>query len=261
MNDAAQRDDSERHKRGDDAQAQERRGDDESSEPTSTASILNASSRLHSASSRSHIAASRVHLAASSRTPAAASRWRLFCAIELPEELRNRAVAHIAHLREQLPDVRASWERTEKLHITLKFFGDIEESRAHALSQAIERSANSAAPFTLDIAGARAFPTHGPPRVIWLGLRDAQGQLARLHESLESECAAAGFARDERRFHPHITLARLRPNAGARDLATLHRQLGFPAHSLHVNELVLMRSELGPKGSRYTVVSHHGLVL
>jgi 2'-5' RNA ligase len=192
---------------------------------------------------------------------ASASRLRLFCAVELPPEIRARAVEHITRLRERLPHVRAGWERLEKLHLTLKFFGDVEESRAAALSQAIERSAKRAAPFPLIVAGAGAFPPRGPARVLWLGIRDASGHLSLLHTTLEDECAAAGFAREQRAFHPHLTLARLRTPAGARSLAELHSELGFEPMELHVNELVLMRSELGPRGSRYTALTHHGLAL
>lgn len=198
-------------------------------------------------------------VAASPRPRVSASSLRLFCAIELPQELRARAAEHIARLREKMPRVRAGWERAEKLHITLKFFGDVEESRTPALMLAAERAASAVAPFTLTVADAGAFPLHGQPRVLWLGLRDSSGALARLQNHLEDECAAAGFKREERPFHPHITIARLRQPAGARQLAALHLELGFPAMEMTVNELVLMRSELGPNGSRYTVLTLYKL--
>jgi 2'-5' RNA ligase len=97
--------------------------------------------------------------------------------------------------------------------------------------------------------------------VLWLGLRDSSGSLARLQTALEDECAAQGFKREERPFHPHITLARLRSSAGTRELAAFHKEIGFPAMELPVKEIVLMRSELGPGGSRYTALSHHSLAL
>lgn len=184
---------------------------------------------------------------------------RLFCAIELSDEARGRALEHITRLRRSLPDVRAGWERAEKLHITLKFFGDVEQRIVTDLSLATERAAHSVAPFTLDIAGAGVFVTRGSARVLWLGAQDASGNLKRLHESLERECAAHGFARETRPFHPHLTVARLRQPAGANALAAQHRELGFPAMALHVNELVLMRSELGSNGSRYTPLTRYNL--
>jgi 2'-5' RNA ligase len=160
-----------------------------------------------------------------------------------------------------MPRVRASWEREEKLHLTLKFFGDVAPATTHALSLAIERAAKPIAPFPLVIAGAGAFPPRGAARVLWLGVEDESGNLSRLQRALEDECAAAGFQREARSFHPHITIARLRTPAGARSLAELHRQIGFAAMELTVNELVLMRSELGPRSSRYTALSRHRLAL
>lgn len=188
-----------------------------------------------------------------------ASRLRLFCAIELSDEIRSRAAEHIAQLRQSLPDVRASWERAEKLHITMKFFGDVEESRLPALSLALERATNNIAAFTLNIADAGAFPPHGNARVLWLGIKDLSDNLSRLQQSLESECETAGFKREQRSFHPHITIARLRTPAGARTLADLHKELGFPAMELTVNKIVLMRSELGSGGSRYTPLALYKL--
>lgn len=213
-----------------------------------------------SASPRPRVSASLPSpVSASPPARAPASVLRLFCAVELSPEVRARAAAHIARLREKMPHVRAGWEREEKLHITMKFFGAVEHTRADALSQAIDRAAGIVAPFTLNIADAGAFPTHAKPRVLWLGVHDTDGHLSRLYETLEHECAAAGFTRDDRTFHPHITIARLRHPAGTRELADLHRELGFPSIELPVNEIVLMKSELGPKGSCYTALSHHGL--
>jgi 2'-5' RNA ligase len=207
-----------------------------------------------SASPRPRVSASpspRVH----------ASEWRLFCAVELSEEARAAVAAHIARLRGSLPEVRAGWERPEKLHLTLKFFGDTAQERVQALSLAVERAASAFAPFALVAAGTGAFPPRGSARVLWLGLHDASGTLARLQQALENECAAAGLKREERPFHPHITLARPRPSTGARELAALHLATEFPAVEFPVTEVVLIRSELGPKGSRYTALSHHRLAL
>lgn len=187
------------------------------------------------------------------------ARWRLFCAIELSDEVRARAAEHIARLRHSLPDVRAAWDRAEKMHITLKFFGDVEQRRVPELSLATERAAQCASPFTLDIAGAGTFPPRGPALVLWLGVRDASGELAQLRAALEDECAAQGFKREERPFHPHLTIARLRQPAGAGVLAARHRELACQGIEMPVNEIVLLRSELRPNGSLYTPLARHGL--
>lgn len=186
-------------------------------------------------------------------------RWRVFCAVELPPEVRARTSDHAARLRECSTQTRASWPRADNLHLTLKFLGEIAQTRVEELSIAASRAALSVQPFNLTIEGAGAFPPRGLPRVIWLGINDSSGSLARLQSNLEEECAAAGFAREERPFHPHLTLARIRAPQGARELARLHRETGFAAIEFPVTELVVMRSELGAGGSRYTEISRHEL--
>lgn len=187
------------------------------------------------------------------------ARLRVFCAVPLSEEVRARAARHIELLRERAPDIRASWERPEKLHITLKFLGEIEPIRVEALSLAAERAARRTNSFTLSIEGAGAFPPRGLPRVLWLGIKDETGNLAWLQQSLEREAEREGFTRDERAFHPHLTIARLRKPEGARQLAALHQQTGFEAASFPVSKLLVIRSDLGPTGSRYTEISEHSL--
>lgn len=184
--------------------------------------------------------------------------WRSFCAIELPSETRARAADHIARLREGVPEARASWERVEKLHLTLKFIGEIAPERVGALSGAAERAALHSQSFILALGGRGAFPPRGNPRVLWLGVEDSAGPLISLHNRLEDECAAVGFARESRPFHPHLTLARIRAPQGARQLAELHRQTDFERMEFTVADIVVLRSELGPGGSRYTEISRHG---
>ena len=189
---------------------------------------------------------------------------RIFYAVELPVEARTRIAEHVARVRRAASDLPASaakWEAIEKLHITLKFIGEVEPGRAKDADHAAARAAHAALPFEVTIGGARAFPRNGAPRVLWLGVTDVSGNLAGLQQRLENECAERGFAREARGFHPHLTLARLRTPQGARELAQLHAAARFEAVPFTVTELALMRSELTPTGSRYTVLSLHGLGL
>ena len=186
-------------------------------------------------------------------------RWRVFCAVELPPEIRALAAEHVARLRAAVPDARASWPRAENLHLTLKFLGEIARSRVEVLSNAAARAAQNSKAFKLSIEGAGSFPPRGMPRVLWLGVVDSSEGLAQLQSNLEEECVREGFKREERPFHPHLTLARLRAPQHARALVRLHQETGFEAIEFPVTELVVMQSELGPGGSRYTEISRQNL--
>ena len=187
------------------------------------------------------------------------STWRTFCAIEIPALACSRLTDHINELRRRFPDVRASWTRNDKFHLTLKFLGAIPRTRVESLSNAAARATVSRKPFKLIIEGAGAFPRSAPPKVLWLGITDVEAALADLYAGLEDECATEGFTKEQRPFHPHLTLARLRGATGARPLASFHREIGFPSVEISVSELLVIHSELSNAGSTYTVVSRHVL--
>src|SRR5258706_3727852 len=183
--------------------------------------------------------------------------WRLFIAIELPSNVRRKLKDRIDHLRDAIPEARASWAREENLHLTLKFLGDTTLTSVERLSQATQRAASAVAPFEMIIGTSGAFPPNGQPRVLWIGIEDPAGELAVLHEVLEDQCVQAGFARENRPYHPHLTIARLRQAQGARRLSQIHKEMGFDRESLAVTHLALIRSELLREGSRHTVVARH----
>jgi 2'-5' RNA ligase len=187
------------------------------------------------------------------------SNWRVFCAIELSATVCERVVDHLNKLQHSFPDVRASWNRDGKFHLTLKFIGELPRARLERLLLAADRAANSLSPFNLSVEGSGAFPGKGTPKVLWLGINDPSGKLARLQTRLEEECAQAGFAKEERPFHPHLTLARLRQPRGVRPLAAAHKEVGFAAVESPVSELLVIHSELSSAGSRYSVISSHPL--
>jgi 2'-5' RNA ligase len=186
---------------------------------------------------------------------------RVFCAVELSDEVRAAAAEHVARLRRDFPDARAGWVRPEGLHVTLKFIGEVTAARVGDLSVAAAAAVEGFAPFGLSAEEAGTFPPRGAARVLWLGLRDESGGLARLQRRLEAECEAAGFPREPRAFKPHLTLARLRQPKGARELSDAHRRSAFGPHRFTVSELIVMRSELGPGGSRYTPLTRHALAV
>jgi 2'-5' RNA ligase len=181
--------------------------------------------------------------------------WRVFVAIELPAAVRRRLIEHINRLRSTMPDVRASWSREENLHLTLKFLGDTPLPKVQALAQAAQRAASGVQPFEIILGGCGAFPSRGLPRVLWVGIADPTGKLAELHRMLEGECAKAGFPREVRPFHPHLTIARMRNPHNSRDLEAIHKEIGFEPEAVFASELAVIRSELRSEGSRHTVIS------
>lgn len=196
---------------------------------------------------------------ASPHHPGPTNVWRVFCAIELPETVRGRVMQHIARLREAVPTAQASWSRDANLHLTLKFLGEVSQDSVESFSRAASRAVEDFAPFTILLEQTGIFPKHRSPRVLWIGINDREGKLGNLQSHLEDESAHAGFGKEDRRFDPHLTVARLRKPQHARTLASAHKQLAFERAEITVSELLVIRSELNSEGSKYTVVSRHPL--
>ena len=192
------------------------------------------------------------------KPPANVSHLRLFCALEIPAEVAKAVAIYVEKLADEFANVKASWERAGRFHITLTFFGHIEETRGSVISEAAEKVSQSTQPFSLSLNEAGVFPGPNFPRVLWLGVKDPPGRVTALHGRLEEEFAREGFAKDTRPFHPHVTIARLRMPRSARELAAAHTSRGFESVKFEVNRLVVVQSQLDPHGARHTIFSGHG---
>ena len=185
--------------------------------------------------------------------------WRTFVAIELPDQVRAQLQKHATEVREVVPEASASWSRPEKVHLTLKFFGNVPTEKLPLISDAASRVAKNHPSFQIRIGGTGVFPKPSRAQVLWIGVDDPSGRLSALQGRLEEEFASEGFAKEDRAYRPHLTVARIRKPEGARRLAETHLQMRFKQTQITVNEFVVFRSELNSKGSRYTAISRHEL--
>lgn len=158
-----------------------------------------------------------------------------------------------------VPKAQASWSRDANLHLTLKFLGEVSQGSVQKFSDATSRAVKRFARFPVLLEQTGVFPNDASPRVLWIGITDPEGTLGDLYSHLEDESAQAGFEKEDRRFNPHLTIARLRKPQHARTLASAHRQLAFVPAEFSVSELLVIRSELSSEGSKYTVISRHPL--
>ena len=185
--------------------------------------------------------------------------WRIFCAAELPDQVRARLQEHIQRLCKDVPEVAASWSRVENIHLTLKFFGNVELDKLPTISAAASRTVKDFSAFQISIGKTGVFPRPSRAQVLWIGVSDPSGKLSALQQRFEDECAAEGFAKEDRAFRPHLTMARIRKPEGARRLADAHLSIRFESVPVKLTELIIFRSELSSKGSKYTPISKHEL--
>ena len=185
--------------------------------------------------------------------------WRLFCAFELTADLQTRIFDHAKRVREAVPNAAASWSRPENIHLTMKFFGNVASERVDEISGAAERVCQQFSPVQIVVGKTGVFPRSSRPQVLWIGVEDASSLLGKLQQQLENEFAREGFTKEDRDFRPHLTIARIRKPPNAVRLAQTHLEMDFPSVDLTLNELILFRSELSGKGSKYTAISRHRL--
>ncbi len=183
---------------------------------------------------------------------------RSFIAVVLGPAVRSALAEEIERLRGTGTGV--AWVAPENLHVTLKFLGWVEPPRLELVDGSLDRAVTGMAPFDLSIEALGAFPTPTRPRVIWAGIADGKAELAALADRVERELSALGFAGEERAFSPHVTLGRVKEPRKNPDLGdALAMAAGRRFGTVPVDRVVLMRSDLSPRGARYTELSSHGL--
>lgn len=149
-------------------------------------------------------------------------------------------------------ELEARWSPPENWHITIKFLGDVESSEIESLTKAIDNAASRFQTTNLRASGVGAFPEEKHARVIWAGVAKSQ-VLLDLQTEVESECAPLGFKPEDRDFHPHITLARLRNAVSVREMISPFKRKTF--EDVELSELILFESNRS--GSFTTYVPIH----
>jgi 2'-5' RNA ligase len=179
---------------------------------------------------------------------------RLFVAIELPDAVRK----HLLRLQDLLrPIIPARWTQTEQLHLTLKFLG---ETPDEDLPRLIEAMRNVAVDQTIQLQTQAVvyFPTRGPLRIVAVAMEDVGGFCAALQQRIDQACHDVGFRLDNRRFAPHITLARVKQHvpADSRQHALSLASPLLPGPIFDVDDFSLMESHLDQGGPVYTRAAH-----
>ncbi|MGA9117291.1 MAG: RNA 2',3'-cyclic phosphodiesterase [Bacteroidota bacterium] len=177
---------------------------------------------------------------------------RLFVAVETPPSAREE----LGELRRALERTGAAvrWEGLEKMHITLKFLGPVGENLLPEAVHTLEEACRGGFPFRVEYAGIGAFPHFRSPRVIWAGVRDPRGGFPPLHRAVEEGYARIGFPREERPFHPHVTLGRVGGGFIPDRLLRTIESTTFESRTVEIRHCALVRSDLRPSGSVYTTL-------
>lgn len=178
---------------------------------------------------------------------------RIFIAITTPPALQQA-----------LEDVRASfqslplafrWVAPSHLHATLKFLGDVPETKLAMVFDALTRATTGQQPFVLTAKALGCFPHTTRPRVLWMGLDDPHHRLVKVYQRIDADLTEVGFPPDERPFQPHLTLARIRQPISCQPFNVLlssYKDRCFG--EIVVDKIQVMQSQLHATGPIYTVL-------
>ncbi|MBV8381866.1 MAG: RNA 2',3'-cyclic phosphodiesterase [Planctomycetaceae bacterium] len=177
---------------------------------------------------------------------------RTFVAIALPDAVGQRLTKLQSQLAPDLPGVR--WTATPPFHVTLAFLGDVEDADLNAVCRGVADASAGFAPLDLRVEGVGAFPDPARPRILWAGLTGPGLEpLAAHQKAVLKAVAAAGYRVSDTRFHPHVTLGRVRPGRGpAPNLSPIvNRYKTWSAGAFTVVEAITFASTLSPDGPIY----------
>ncbi|RFT16066.1 MAG: 2'-5' RNA ligase [Candidatus Saccharicenans subterraneus] len=183
---------------------------------------------------------------------------RTFIAIDLSQEIKNRLTAAVKQLKPLATGIK--WVAPENYHLTLKFMGEVAESRIEDIKAILDNLSGKYQKFNLVARGTGSFPPgQSRMRVIWVGL-EAGPELFSIQAELEEALSQQGFEKEERPFSPHLTIGRARePQRQDRLKAELDRLGQQEFGSMEVKEIELFQSILRPEGPEYRIISRHYL--
>jgi len=168
----------------------------------------------------------------------------------------RRLGTEIAKLQELVGGQAIRWVESEAIHLTLQFLGEIDDRPAELIAGCLDEVCANHPRMSLDVGGLGGFPSLNRPRVIWIGIREPDRSLSKLQAEIEGGVSKVGIDAEDRAYHPHLTLGRLRREASQSEerlLADrLHKVQIADLGSVRVEGVSLMQSELTRAGAVYS---------
>jgi 2'-5' RNA ligase len=177
-------------------------------------------------------------------------RIRTFIAVELPSSVKARAKDLIGKF--STTGATIAWVKPEQMHLTMQFLGDVPDRDTPDICRVVSRVAGQFEPFEIICRGAGAFPSPEHPRTLWIGIEDGAEELCRLQGEIEAALHdELGYARERRRFQPHLTIGRVKhepPESRGSLAQLLAEHATFDADLAIVDEVVVFASFLDRAG-------------
>ena len=178
---------------------------------------------------------------------------RCFIGIGLPETVRKLLTDAVRECRREQGSV--SWTASENLHMTMEFLGEIQRERVFAVEKSLAEIAAGFSAFSIEAAGGGMFPGPRSPRILWAGFREPLELVKKLQQTISNTMMLVGFPAEDRPFHPHVTVGRVRGalSSGWGDWF-LQCFAGRAFGVVPVSSITLFESRLSKGGAIYSVI-------
>lgn len=186
---------------------------------------------------------------------------RTFIAIDLDKEIKKNLLSFISELDKLTREGRSiRWVKPEGMHLTLKFLGEITGEKVREIENILKAITGKYKSFVLNFKGTGSFPPGSRnPRVLWVSIEEVE-TLKALQLHLEGELEKLGFPREGRKFHPHLTLGRVKIPSHIREtLSLLEKNKDTNFGEMQAKKLTFFQSILKPSGAEYSALSEFEL--
>ncbi|MFN8490242.1 MAG: RNA 2',3'-cyclic phosphodiesterase [Caldilineaceae bacterium] len=199
---------------------------------------------------------------------------RTFIALELPANVQKQIEQLQKQLQTYLRDLIIpaciSWTPVAKIHLTLRFLGETNETQREMIASRLTQATFAQTSFPLTLGRIGCFPHFREPNIVWLGIQGDLAVLQNVQAQTEQIAQAASFTPEHRAFSPHLTLGRARRDANRADLrragealknfqgeCEAQQRTSIAFDMFVVDQIVYIQSELRPEGARYTPLTRH----
>ena len=179
---------------------------------------------------------------------------RLFIAIKIPDEVKNKLLDVCYELSDSSELFK--WEKPEKIHLTLKFIGEVEEEFVSSIAKEIAFVENYNS-FNFNVTNFGFFFRNSVPNILWAGLQTDES-IHKLVEELNERLSIFSIPIERKLFKPHLTMLRIKKNPGKKFILKFEEH-SFDNWNFNSTEITLIKSELFPEGARYTDIKKYNL--
>ena len=188
----------------------------------------------------------------------AESLLRTFISVSLPKEIVN--IKKMLQSTIDSKGVEIKWVRDGNMHLTLKFIGHTPEASVEDINKTLQCVTEDFSSISLSIVGSGCFQRPERARTLWVGIAGEIDKLADFVDAINGSLEPFGFPIQERKFIPHVTLARIKyPQKYTPDV-TQFLNTTFAELPMKISKVNLMSSQLFSKGVVYTILGTHFLV-